>query len=255
MRFRVIRLRGGIGNQLFILCEVIKRLKLGECIYVDENTGFVKDKYRRSSILEHLNIKFSLLPMVLCNCLLAIDRFFLNVLNRSIYLNGYFQFQMGDDVVERVMAAFNVKEYNEDLTRHCALLHFRDYKGLSEDHSNLRIDYYAKAIECFKQKGITSFHVAGENDAILSEEELQVLVGDCTIRLLDFKGYSDLEELLYLSSYKDIAISNSTYAWWIARFSTIKNSPVTIYMPSEKHLPISHSWNVNALCHTNWNVL
>ena len=84
MRFRVIRLRGGIGNQLFILCEVIKRLKLGECIYVDENTGFVKDKYRRSSILEHLNIKFSLLPMVLCNCLLAIDRFFLNVLNRSI---------------------------------------------------------------------------------------------------------------------------------------------------------------------------
>lgn len=255
MLFRVIRLRGGIGNQLFILCEVIKRLKLGERIYVDENTGFVKDKYRRSSILEHLDIKFTRAPMILCYCLLAIDRFVLNFVNRSIYLNDYFQFQIADDVVERVMAVLNIKQYNNDLAGNCALLHFRDYKGLSEDHSNLQNEYYAKAIECLKQKGITSFHVAGENDAILTEEELQALVGDCTIRLLDFNGYSDFEELLYLSNYKDIAISNSTYAWWIARFSTMKNSRVTIYMPSKKHLPISHAWNVNELCHPDWNVL
>ena len=106
-----IRLKGGLGNQLFIYAFAIYcKTHLGCDILIDDFTGYVKDVYGRKPMLEIIGIKFKKttvlenLYITLCRKFISGNITYLNLeknpdiifyekklKNKNLYIEGYFQ--------------------------------------------------------------------------------------------------------------------------------------------------------------------
>jgi hypothetical protein len=175
-----------------------------------------------------------------------------------ITLNGYFQtekyfknaeklirldFRFKREVQDEVNFYFG--EYLNQNTVSIIVRNFNeqfDYPNCENNHRNLPIDYYQKAIQLM---GKDRTYIVCSNNVELCKD---YFVGDnfifSDIETRIEKGYFDL---CLASKCKDFIISNSTFAWWAAWLGGGRViSPTTWYGPGLSHI------NTNDLYPDGW---
>ena len=166
--------------------------------------------------------------------------------DENILLDGYFQsFRYFDMYKKEIldMMGFSEKrnqirekyrEYFEDKT--CISIHFRmgDYKHLRHYHPIMNYEYYEKSLECIMSKidraaptRVLYFCEKEDNDFVSSKIELmktnypphfEFVKVDDTI--------PDYEQMVLISLCQHNIMSNSSFSWWGSYLNTYENAVV-----------------------------
>lgn len=137
-----------------------------------------------------------------------------------IFLDGYFQSEKYFAHCEhRIRNAFGIQPIESDLD-HAVSLHVRrgDYLNHPDHHPVLNLDYYARAIELFKEKGFHFFEIFSD--------DMDWCIDN--INCFNFKGVSFGYKggaggatiakahlhMGMMAGCEHHIISNSSYAWW-----------------------------------------
>lgn len=248
---------GGLGNQLFIIFTTyshaldndseayIKLIERKRKSYFD--TPLYKNIKRTNGSLRVLREKshsFTKLPPV-----------------TNITLYGYFQswkyfHHNSQKIIEEL--GFNdlrkeiLKKYQNYLD--CDIsLHFRigDYKNIQHCHPVCDIEYYKKALCNFEEssKVLYFFEEADRGEVEKKVEELKE-----NFPKMEFIGIDtnivDYEQVFIMSGFKNFIIANSTFSWWGAYFSDIKDKRV--FYPSKWFGPSLKKHIVDDLFFEDW---
>jgi hypothetical protein len=221
----IIRLQGGLGNQLFQWAYGHQLSKKHD-VYYDvsffsgaENNGSLTEK--RTFELEHvLNKKLNLLNNDVLQYLrdkrinyVADDlnyRDFNFNKNEIYFLNGYWQSEdyfldSKEEIMDSIVMP-NCDEYN--FSGSCSI-HVRrgDYLKLQHFYPILSIDYYQRALEILKPDG----HVfVCSNDIPWCKENFN------SERLIFSEKNSNLKDLAIMANCCNNIIANSSFSWWAA---------------------------------------
>lgn len=166
---------------------------------------------------------------------IAIDR---NV--RSLHLVGYWQsYRFAASVAKELRSelAFSEPPEGKNLeilheiheTPDSVSLHLRrgDYIGAAEGDIALSLDYYARAVELFRQTLTSPTYFVFSDDMEFARKNL-VLHGK--VRFIDHNdSFSAHEDLRLMSACQNHIIANSTFSWWGAWLNP-SNSKI-VYAP------------------------
>ena len=253
-----VRIRGGLGNQLFCYAAAISLSKINNLLTrVDCDTGFIGDKFNRGYVLNAFGVDGSGIKKIylIFSCLRVFRVFFriyyfvFNVplqkrtflveswggnvlglchLNRDVYLDGYWQdskflFQNR----QLILLNIGVEKINTNWIKppECSVaVHFRR-DAISEV---LSPEYYKKAIRLIKSKVraphfyVFSYISLNVGDLFLEGEYTVVDSG------YDPAGISDFRKMTQCSHF---IIANSTFSWWASFLAT--NEKKVVIMPRD----------------------
>ncbi len=258
----VLRLKGGLGNQLFMYAAAFSFCrKNGAELLVDGTTGFWADKkYQRTCRLGSFNVSARIFffnaywsPIAFwgLKILKAISRiirlsFYVDQSNdeREIsriflckYIEGYWQsesyFSEFSSLIKSEFALSDIQCNKLILNEICEYnsvgIHVRFFSEsvLTDDY----ISYYKNAIEAINKKVQNPIFYIFSDSIYKTKELFSSLIEDP--KFVDV-ARSELEDFLYLKSCKHFIGSDSTFFWWAA---WLGNSPNKIVM-FPKHLSL-----------------
>ena len=257
-KYLTIKLKGGLGNQLFQIYSSMYLANKYNMLFILENklyTSEYPDTLRSTyynNFLQELELYNN-------------DKFNWKYLeniedinkDNNYMIEGYYQdYNIFEDYSTEISNKLLIKDkiekcyykYLPEYDFNGIACHFRlgDYKHKQDDHPILDIEYYTKCFDILniKDKTITVF--CEKED----KEYLQSILKISNIKFIS-DDIPDYEQLLLISKFKYIIISNSTFSWWSAYFASTLYSNNNIYIP--------YKWFneeiQKELIYKNWNVI
>lgn len=227
----IVRLKGGLGNQMF-------QYALGRVLAIKNNTELLldlnyfksKNFTTRAYNLSTFNIKAKILQE---NKIPFFIKYFLPIFkkinwNKNIYLDGYFQsekyFKEYTGVIREDFTLKEVSIKSESLIKeikncNSVCMHIRrgDYIG-NKFHPLQDISYYENGIkELEKNVKIDNIYIFSD-DIVWCKENLQFNYNIMFVNKDDL-GITDVEELWIMTLCKYFIIANSSFSWWGAWLS------------------------------------
>ena len=225
-----IKLQGGLGNFLFqIACAFSYSKKYKKELLINKKNSFVvhgEVDFYLDNIFS--KIKFS-------SELIKFDSYYTETsphcymeipyLIGNVFLSSYFQsekyfkhykediknmFELSDDIVLKVK-----KQNNFINLENTCIIHVRRGDYLSIGHF-LGLDYYKISIEEMKKSGIKTFCLVSDDINWCKES----FIGS---EFIFSKNKSDIEDLCFMTLFKNIIIANSSFSWWGAYLGVEKN--------------------------------
>lgn len=244
----IVRLKGGLGNQLFQYYTAYNLAKEKNYILVLD-TCYLKNDNLRDFSLHHLNINFPVIKnnyyrkfFILFNSIRefsfpffhheTIEYYFdenLKNINKSIILNGYYQhekyFLKIKNEINNDFNFLSKKIKNKNIldmmkNNNSIALHIRrgDYikdSSTYEKHGVCDLSFYDQAINYFSKNNPYFFIFSDDIEWCKNNISINgkfIFVSDiCS---------SDIEEFLLMQNCKNFIISNSTFSWWAAWLAT-----------------------------------
>ncbi|MCF8342998.1 MAG: alpha-1,2-fucosyltransferase [Chitinophagaceae bacterium] len=246
----VIRVYGGLGNQLFIysFARYISLVLKGQ-VYLEIYTGFVRDTYKRKYQLAKFNIQLQTCPWYLSmyfplrNRLPLITRIiygkvtlvneqdfnldpdltFNKIQNsRLSYLEGYWQnsifFREYESLLKSELSLkikmkwININMASEMNQCNSVAIHFRRVQyDLVLQH-----DYYSASINQILTQ-IDNPHFFIFSDDIEWCKRTVIIEG--TLTFVEHNSHDEISELWLMSQCKHFIVANSTFSWWGASLS------------------------------------
>ena len=239
--FFLVNLKGGIGNQLFILSKVYK-CQLGlTSPKIIINTGSLRLAHSPRSLFA-----FGIIPLgegcklvnsrFISVCLKVISKFisqkdfFFN--NRLLTVfDGYFQDEeISDDYVLKLLTLFtngeHVKVYQDKV-----LIHTRGGDYFNEVNSKIYFNQTSNQIALLLQNQKSQIDVIGNNEFILKGSYPNA----------NFKSSNEFDDLKSFLSYKTIIASNSTFGLWGTLLAIFNGNVEKLYLPRNYYVDIERN--------------
>ncbi len=263
MKYIIIQIIGGLGNQLFQLANVYQlSIKFKrELLICDENNSnrsiYWKTFFKNFENNLISKQQFNELKKKSKIYNWASTRFeYKNIILQEKYdyycIEGYYQSYKYFDInlFEKILS-FNDK-YKKLYTNDIAI-HIRRTDYLNNNfHKPLSLDYYYNSLK----KMILNFKSKDEIRIHIFSDDLNWCQKN--FKYIDFKpNYvkldTELDEMFFMSSFNNIIIANSSFSWWAASLNNSNNEKI-IYCPK--------NWFNNG-CHLNtkdlrpntWNIV
>ncbi|RKG46098.1 MULTISPECIES: alpha-1,2-fucosyltransferase [Acinetobacter] len=249
--FIIIKLKGGLGNQIFQFATALNHALDNECELIIDISHLNHDALREYELV-NLNLKYKILKNNLHRKFFI---FFISLLNfrkptfftekenfnfyqlpyndKSILiLDGYFQnFKYFEKNKQNLIDIFNI-DYPNDLNlinirnTNSVALHVRrgDYinnQKTNNIHGSCSIEYYNSAIKKFNDKSYTFFIFSDDINWVKDNIKItneHYFVSDTNL--------SDFQEFVLMKNCKHFIISNSTFSWWAAWLSNTPQKTV-----------------------------
>ena len=286
----IARIRGGIGNQLFIYAAA-RRISLVNNIelLLDVDSGFSRDFFKRKNQLNHFNIScrsisekeifpyfpraLRLLRRLVNNTLPFYKRSYIYQegfdydprletlrVSNGLYLEGYWQseryFKDIEDVIRNDLIIIPPNDdKNKALmkvikTSLSVSLHVRYFHDVLQ---KTMMDYYAKAIEAVNLQYPKSHYFIFCDKMDNATEFLNLPKGKFTF--VDHNNDDDVAycDLWLMSNCKHHIIANSTFSWWGAWLSASNSK--TVIAPDPKRFNDDNFWKTKDLLPPDWKVL
>jgi hypothetical protein len=264
----IIRVLGGLGNQLFIYAFArYLSLELHRSVYVETRTGFFRDSYNRKYRLKKFNIQLNTCPWYLALYYPLRERFvtiakflyddvtFINWIefnsnpeiafdkiqkSKKTYLDGYWQYPIYfteyENIIKKELSLKNKLNYqNIKMANTMSLcssvaIHLRrvSYETL------LKLDYYLNAIHQIKSQIKDPVFFIFSDDIKWCQQNLKF---EESFTFVEINPHDEISELWLMSQCRNFIIANSTFSWWGAWLSSYaskiviapKNSPNYCY--------------------------
>jgi len=247
----IFLLRGGLGNQLFQICNLAVLSRSHDAIFYisDLNTfrlqrglgGTESLSLPISSVFSTTtpprilksNSRFFVKFLISANHRFGAPKMFfeklaeLNDLPRLSLLAGYFQdFRIVDqipiDALNRaILNNLNESAMPETTDRVCIHIRRQDYpQSISK---NFGIEYYARAVQKFQDLGFASFDCYSD-DISTAKEVLSFLPKGQKQFPETNLGLDSISLLRRMATYRNFVLSQSSLAWW-ASYLAFRNSP------------------------------
>jgi hypothetical protein len=137
-------------------------------------------------------------------------------LNGNVFLSSYFQsekyFEYYKKEIQNIFMPkkniiLKVKEQNclSDLKDRC-VIHVRRGNYVNIGHF-LGLDYYKVSIDQMKKFGVKIFHIVSDDINWCKKN----FIGD---EFIFSKNKNDIEDLYFMTLFKNIIIANSSFSWW-----------------------------------------
>lgn len=267
----IIRLKGGLGNQLFIYSYglYISR-KFEYKLKIDTVSGFVDDTYDRSFQLEKFGfIKNSEIAKFYLSFLNKLERklqLFLGFTLRNIvyineddcvlekiskikklspmadiFIEGYFQktefvlpiLPILSELYEKNIKSLKPKSGRPVINAKVRVaVHVREFQ---KDDNFLLIDYYKRSIEYLTAQ------ISGLEFHIFSEYDLNDNIKNIFLKYDHVFHEANQNDFFIIGSFEHIIIANSTFSWWIAALAYYQKG--IIIMPETIHNLTAGNWN------------
>lgn len=210
---KIVRLKGGLGNQLFIIAKAL-HLREGEKIIIDARATSRKDRLPDIGLLRFLN--FCYISASLSNLILRVAEKCGLLYKSKIYIDEYFQEPstielLKTENVEKLCAYLNLFPHNsrKECVVHIRLGDFLEYKP----EELLSPDYYSKKLALVPKEYPIRIVTEASSDelmkfgfgAILNND--RVCISNNSEMLTDFKD---------IASAEIVICSNSTFCFWAA---------------------------------------
>lgn len=277
----VIKLQGGLGNQLFqyafgrtIEKKYNKEVKYDISAYQSEGTftprSYLLNKFKTEvkiasdGEIQKTKGTLSYLIRKILNKFffkkyhIGYEPDFLESIKDSVYLEGYWQsFRYVEPCIEDLRKEITLKDdtssslkkiIEEVLKSESVAIHIRrgDYLnggGLEP----LDILYYKKANDFILGKLKNVKYYIFTDDATWAKENLGFLKKENATYVSDL-GFKDYEELILMSQCKNLIIANSSFSWWGAALNQNKNA-IIICPKNWKNTLLKNDEN---LCSKDW---
>jgi hypothetical protein len=205
------KLRGGLGNQLFMVCAALAlAARTGQdAVFEDAESYGDRPSYWNVFLVRRVQ---HLPPLTL----LQEKGFRYEPLSgTNVLLDGYFQSYM-------YFADFDVSQWlNLPLfpATDATSLHFRrgDYKKFPALHPLLTLDYYRAALAHVQPTHVLFF--CEEHDWADVEPMVAALAAEFTVPFNRAEPMRDVDHLALMRSCRSHVVANSTFSWWGAYLS------------------------------------
>ncbi len=138
-----------------------------------------------------------------------------------------------------------IKNFDSAVAIH---MRFGDFLELdiAAQYGNLDEKYYSKALNFFRRNGsIQDIEIQLFTDDIKKGKNLLAQMGCTLVNTLEIENLRPEEELLIMSQYARLIISNSTFSWWagyLAEDSAIVIAPDPLMKNASSNLSRSPQW-------------
>ena len=233
----VVKIIGGLGNQLFQLAYALHLNKNEKKVFLDISS-FKTYKLHGGYQLRNFNHS---LPILKSSLIVKIFKLFFKTIKyeklkfknfnfiflkyNNIYLDGYFQNENYFNESEKFIKDCLIKsKLNESdtfkkikkkiISENTCSIHVRrgDYTNPKniKIHGLLNLKYYEDAIEIIKKKGVQNFIVFSDDidwcKKNLKFSKIDMIYSD--------SGLSQIEDLFLMSFCSSNIIANSSFSWW-----------------------------------------
>lgn len=232
----ILRVKGGLGNQLFIINYAFFLKSMNKKVFLDTRSGFLRDSYKRKYEIDqvfngHALVNFNLLiPLSYLvrifskkkkSNFLGIKFYEDYYQNKKFYKRSTIKY-LKDKISFTVRELNIIKKYNLISNENSVVLHFRLVQ-----FDNLDLNYYKKAIKkIFEKIKSPTFYVFSDDISKVSKiiETLKIsnnviLVEDINSSVIEFK-------LMTLAN--NFIIANSTFSLWASLLSNLANNSIKI---------------------------
>jgi hypothetical protein len=242
---KFLRLKGGLGNQIFQVMHVILKSSDQESIYVDTSIfgkQFEKDYAGGEFLVEKVLSEKALRNIKFFNTSHRISSLIWKIAGRveSYFFDGYYSDVSQFPSKIKYSDYFNLSnDYNLEVDQNSVLIHVRkgDYTNSvnAKIYYNCEPDYFARASELISMKLASPKFFIMSNDNEWVRENFQFLkdysILDINDPILSFK---------VMSQFSNFIISNSTFSWWPAFLTQSQN----VYAPKKWFLDESKNINI-----------
>lgn len=238
---KVIKIYGGLGNQLFQLSFAIYLknlvsnktfLDINEFEYINHHSGFqlsklLKIDFPLLNFLEHIKFKFFKRLSSRSNFYLKQNEKSANKIPskdkiyQSRYFDGYWQnLTMVDSVIEELISYLKPIDHGKlKILDNYIAIHVRRGDYLLDEDMYLNIcdkNYYKKAVNYFED------NLKNPKFFIFSDDIDWCKSNFSFIKNHEFIDYnkSALEDFILMIGFKNKIISNSTFSWWSAMLNS-----------------------------------
>jgi hypothetical protein len=256
----IIRVRGGVGNQLFIYAFARSlSLNLGRAVILETRTGFLRDSYKRKYCLDKFNINLKSCPWYLA-CYYPLRHRFATItkmiygnvtfideiefnnnpelaiskiqMSKCTFMDGYWQdssyFADYEDIIKSDLSlrvkpgVRNLRIAHEIKECNSVAVHLRRVKY----DKLLELDYYYKAVNQMKARMENPvFYIFSDNINWCKQN----FINDESFIYVDSRPPNEITDIWLMSQCKHFIIANSTFSWWGAWLSD--NPGKIILMP------------------------
>lgn len=233
MRKIVVKLMGGLGNQMFQFsaAKKIESIMLEEC-QIEFDTNFLED---RSIDVVHRNFDLSIFNKIDCpvnnsanqekdkhvindqNIFSSLN-LNLSSLKKDIYLDGFFQkYNLVDDSLKEFFSfdsfytEIDKKDIAESLMINVRRADYVYRKSSADFHGFLNEKYFYSAFERFSDLNIKNIFVFSDDTDWCKNN---INLPNCSIVDHSNAGEKFGNYLRMMSSFRYMIIPNSTFAWW-----------------------------------------
>ena len=290
MKKVIVRIKGGIGNQLFCYA-MARRLSLvnNAELVLDDITGFKRDTFQRAFMLDHFNVKgrralmyerlepFAPLRRRLLRWLDSRrpleqryyieeeqfdfdERIYRLQIKGTVYLDGYWQnekyFKDVENVIQQDLEIIpptditNVKLAKMISSVNSVAVHVRFFDKLQLN--SMRIDYYEKAID-FIMANISDPHFfLFSDDVNLARTLLPEHLKELTIVNHNDTVRKSYADLWLMTLCNHLIIADSTFSWWGAWLA--KNNRKIVVAPG-KNITNNIVWGGEKILPSSWIIL
>ncbi len=289
----IARIKGGLGNQLFCYAAARRMALANDAeLVLDEVTGFTRDSYQRSFVLDHFNIlarkaspiermePFGRLRRRMLKWLsrrkpfgerayveqegLDFDERILRLEVRgSIYLDGYWQSEAYFNDMEEILREDlriipPADAANRQMAEHIhklesVMVHVRWFERThSSDPCNPQTDYYRRAIALMDEKLAAPHYFLFSDDVKAARGMLPLPENRMTIVHHNQRDENAYADLWLMTQCRHFIIANSTFSWWGAWLC--QKDDKTIIAPDRK-ISSETAWGFRGLIPSSWIVL
>lgn len=248
----IVKLYGGLGNQLFQYAAArALAIRNESLLKLDASSGFERDFYKRRYSLNHFNIPENFAsPQEIAAAMHVREKHFhydpgFCSLRGDVYLDGYWQsekyFKPIEDTirqelsVRRPLGRVNQRIADEMAATSSVCVHLRRLHGISGSQVDVRgvnihgaasLDYYYRCIERLTQTIKDPHFFVFSDDPGWARENLRLPYP--TMLIAHNGPDNDYEDLRLMSLCKHHIIANSTFSWWGAWLNPRKDKMVFV---------------------------
>ncbi len=243
---KIIKIKGGLGNQLFQYAYG-RKLQIKDNKKIVFDTSFFEKKIKDTSrpfLLDKFNINLDTFKNIKRNKIQLFlnklkDTLFLRIIkDYNFYQNEKYFIEIKDVILKEFILknelSIGAKEVENTIkqTQNSTSIHIRrgDYitnNKYNKHHGVCDLNYYKKAIDYIKQNTQSHLFFIFSDDIDWVKNNLNI---DNVIYVSNIK-IKDYEELYLMSLCKNNIIANSTFSWWAAYLN--KNQNKIVILPKQ----------------------